>query len=170
MRQTVTSLVTAGFLLSLAVPVGAWAKGDQAFLRKAMEGDNSEIALGHMAEQKGASTGTRDFGRMLVQDHTQARTQALPVAQAHGLSPTEVMQPEAVRERHKLADVSGQAFDREFARYMVQDHKKDISDFAKAAATGDATTAALARKNLPVLRKHLATAEKLESETGGKGK
>ena len=53
------------------------------------------------------------------------------------------------------------AFDREFARYMVQDHKTDISDFEKQVATGDKATADLARQTLPVLRKHLATAEHL---------
>ena len=47
-----------------------------------------------------------------------------------------------MKERQKLAGLSGPAFDREFARYMVKDHKDDISDFSKAAASGDAATAA----------------------------
>ena len=55
------------------------------------------------------------------------------------------------------------AFDREFANYMVQDHKNDIVGFREARrprAHGQAADLAR-RTTLPVLRKHLATAEHL---------
>ena len=58
----------------------AFAAADKAFLKKAMEGDNSEIHLGQIAAQKGASAGVRDFGQMLVSDHTKGKADALPVA------------------------------------------------------------------------------------------
>jgi len=153
-----------GLILVASLVFGAGAANaasDSAFLKKAMEGDNSEIHLGQMAEQHGASAGTRDFGSALVSDHTKAKTAALPVARAHNLGDDTNMAPEAKREAAKLQGLHGQAFDREFARYMVKDHKKDIEDFEREARSGDASTAALARQTLPDLRKHLAMAQKL---------
>ena len=155
-----------GLGLSLLVCVtlaatAASAASDKAFLKKAMEGDNSEMMLGKMAMEKGASPGVKDFGRMLNTDHANAKAQALPVAQAHGVAPTDEAAPEAKAEAAKLNHMSGQAFDREFASYMVKDHKKDISDFERQAQSGDRSTAELARATLPTLRKHLETAQKL---------
>ena len=147
----------AGFATS------ALAAGDKAFLKKAMEGDNSEMRLGQMAEQSGGSRGIREFGHMLNTDHAKAKADALPVARAHGLAPTDEMAPKAKEEAGKLKGLSGAAFDREFASYMVKDHKKDISDFEKQARVGDRSRARLARATLPALRKHLAVAERLAS-------
>lgn len=139
----------------------ALAAGDKAFLKKAMEGDNSEMRLGQMAEQGGSSRGVREFGHMLNTDHAKAKANALPVAKSHGLAPTDEMAPEAKEEAGKLKGLSGAAFDREFASYMVKDHRKDIADFEKQARSGDRSTARLARATLPALRRHLAMAERL---------
>jgi putative membrane protein len=139
----------------------AFAAADKAFLKKAMEGDNSEIHLGQMAAQKGASAGVRDFGRMLVSDHTKGKADVLPVAQSHRLTPNDDIAMEAKAEAAKLDHLSGPAFDREFASYMVKDHKKDIADYEKQAKKGDAATASFAKQTLPTLRKHLQMAQQL---------
>jgi putative membrane protein len=155
-------LAFCGVLVASAALAGAaLAASDQDFLKKALEGDNSEMALGQMAEQRGASAGVRDFGRMLHDDHAAAKAKALPVAQEHGVPDTADMAPEAKAEAQKLKGLSGPAFDREFVRYMVTDHKKDIADFQKQARHGDRQTASLARETLPDLRKHLKTAQQL---------
>ncbi len=139
----------------------ALAASNQTFLKKAMMGDNSEMRLGQIAAKNGASQKVRDFGQMLNTDHAKAKADVLPVAKAHGVAATDDMTPEAKAEAAKLTPMSGAGFDREFASYMVKDHKKDIADFEQESRTGDRSTSALARKTLPTLRKHLAVAEKL---------
>ncbi len=146
-----------------SLSTSAFAASDSSFLKKALEGDNSEMALGEMAAKEGASAGIRDFGQMLHADHSAAKVKALAVAKAHGVRDTEAMAPEARAEAVKLEHLHGAAFDHEFARYMVEDHTKDIADFEKQAKIGDAPTAALARDTLPDLRHHLDTAEKLDA-------
>ena len=98
---------------------------------------------------------------MLTEDHAVAKQKALPVAQAHGVPDSSAMAPEAQAEARKLKGMHGQAFDREFARYMVKDHKKDIADFEKEARSDDHDSRALAEQTLPVLRRHLQTAQSL---------
>jgi putative membrane protein len=162
-NRTLIAIAAAGALAALAAP--ALAKPAPEFLKTALQGDNSEIALGRLAETRAASPGVRDFGRTLEQDHSQARTQALDVAHQLKVPPTEAMAPQARHEEAKLRRLSGAAFDREFVRYMVQDHKKDIHDFEEQAKAGG-PTAQLAQATLPTLHKHLDMAEKLEK--GGK--
>jgi putative membrane protein len=152
-------------LLALAITFttsAAYAASSHAFLKTAIEGDNSEMRLGALAEKKGASQGVRDFGHMLNTDHAEAKQQAVAVAQGIGMTPPTSMAPEAKLEYAKLDLLSGPAFDHEFVSYMVKDHKKDISAFEKQAKSGDTKTADLAKETLPVLRKHLETAESLE--------
>lgn len=146
-----------------ATASGAFAATDAAFLKKAIQGDNSEMTLGKMAQADGTSPGVRDFGRMLNEDHAAAKQKALPVAKTHGVADTDALAPEAKAEQRKLKGLHGAAFDHEFAAYMVKDHKKDISDFEKQAKSGDKATRALAADTLPILRKHLETAESLAS-------
>lgn len=157
--KTLVSLASALALIGGA----ALAAAPSAFLDDAIKGDNSEIMLGHLAEQKGATDGVRNFGQVLVQDHSTAKEQAASVAKGLGVAvPTEPMAV-AVAERQKLDHLSGAAFDHEFVRYMVDDHRKDIAKFQKQAAAHDGPTSQLAQQQLPVLKKHLDIAEGLQS-------
>lgn len=148
--------------LVFAAASGAAAQSSDArhFLTKAMEGDNSEMMLGSLAAQRGASPDLRAYGQTLHDDHSQAFGQASQLAHQLGVPETHAVMPEASKERAKLEHLKGAAFDREFAHYMVKDHHKDISDFQKEAGKGG-PTGQLAQKTLPVLHKHLEMAERL---------
>jgi len=147
--------------LGLLGASAAHARTDE-FLTNAIKGDNSETRLGRLAAERGASSGVRSFGRMLEGDHSAGRKETVPIARRHHVTPPTAMADEARKEYRKLQGLRGRDFDREFARYMVDDHKKDISEFEKEVRSGDpADVRALARKTLPVLRKHLKTAQSL---------
>lgn len=152
---------TFACLSAMAFAVPAFADtGD--FLTKAIKGDNSESRLGALAMRAGHSAQVRRFGAMLVRDHDTARRQAVPVARAHHVRVPTAMADEARDEYGRLQRMRGAAFDREFARYMVEDHRKDIADFEREAAGRDpADVRSLARRTLPALRRHLATARAL---------
>ncbi|HEX4693657.1 DUF4142 domain-containing protein [Sphingomonas sp.] len=153
-------------LLFLVAPVAllatpANAKTPSSFLHDAIQGDNSEMTLGALAATRGDSAGTRTFGRTLRADHAKAKMDAVALARRDRVAIPSDMMPEARTEYRKLQRMSGPAFDREFARYMVDDHRKDIAEFEDQARTGTRGTAALARATLPDLRKHLRMAEAL---------
>jgi putative membrane protein len=131
------------------------------FLTKAIQGDNSEMTLGGLAAIKGGPA-VSEYGRTLVADHTKAKASAAAVASRNGVEPPSDMLPEASKERTKLDGLSGKDFDKEFASYMVKDHKEDISDFEKeAASNAPADVKKLAQDTLPDLRKHLEMAQRL---------
>ena len=150
-------LAAAAIALTGSVPALA---DTSEFLTKAIKGDNSESKLGAFAAKHGQSAKVRNFGAMLERDHKKARAQAAPIAAKYKVPMTSAMSDEAQTEYGVLQKLHGAAFDHEFGRYMVEDHKKDIADFEKEAASSDpADVKALARKTLPVLHEHLATAQ-----------
>ena len=155
-------------ILVLSASNAVAAKSPTYFITNAIQGDNSEIMLGQMAQQKGATQQVKDFGNTLVADHSTAKEQASTVAKALGVTPPDAPTPEAKDEQQKLSTMTGK-FDQEFASYMVTDHKKDIQAFQDQAKGDDGQTSALASKQLPVLQKHLKMAQAIvegASQTG----
>ncbi|HVY33761.1 MAG TPA: DUF4142 domain-containing protein [Caulobacteraceae bacterium] len=159
-RPSRISVSLAVSVISLALAAPSFAASDKAFLKKAMQGDNSEVRLGKLAAQKGSSQGVRDFGHMLDMDHGMHKDKVATLASSMGENATDDITPQAKLEDRKLQGLSGPKFDREFAQYMVKDHKHDISDYEKQAR-GKGPVADLARDTVPTLRKHLETAEQL---------
>ena len=56
-------------------------KASEKFIKDAIQGNLAEVAVGKLAQQKGASQGVRSFGAMLVSDHGAANEKAMSVAQ-----------------------------------------------------------------------------------------
>ena len=155
---------------ALAVTVGwstaALADNPREFLEKALQGDNSEIMLGRLAAEQGRDPAVRDFGNTLVNDHRQARDEVRQLGARFGIGATRDVAPEAQEERDKLMGLRGRDFDREFVRYMVDDHRKDIGDFREEAQEGHGPVSALAERQLPTLRQHLRMAIALDRNDG----
>jgi putative membrane protein len=156
----------AVFLAASASLAPAMAGSARDFLKDAIRGDNSEIMLGRLGEQRAATPAARNFGQTLAADHSRAKSEAVRVASRLHMRPPHGVDREAREERNRLLGLSGWAFDREFARYMVGDHHKDIAKFRKEADTHDGAAAALARRQLPTLHKHLDMALALNARFG----
>lgn len=135
---------------------------DQTFTTKAAQGGLAEVQTGQLVEQKASSQQVKDFGQMLVQDHTKANQQLRQIAQKDNLNvPSQPSQDEK-SEMQKLQGLSGSQFDHQFLQAAVEDHKKDIDLFQNEASSGDnADLKAFAQNTLPVLKKHLQMAQSL---------
>lgn len=158
---------TANMLLLGAIALTASAaqaspQSRAEFVRHALRGNNSEVAVGRLAMTRGASREVRNFGRMLVNDHGKARTEVLRLARQNGVRPTSAPTPEGAAVRARLMPLRGAAFDQAFAQAMIEDHQKDIADYeAEANRRGDGAVAQYARRQLPALRHHLETARRI---------
>lgn len=125
------------------------------FLQNAIRGDTSEIMLGRMAARRGDSPRVRELGRVLVAEHTTVREQASALARRMGMSVPDMPTRVAIRERIRLTPLSGETFDREFTRFMIRDHRQDVSGFRRQIAMNSGPVSRLARMQLPVIQKHL---------------
>ena len=142
-------------LLAIGANSSAFAGSREDFLNDAIKGDNSEIMLGRLAARHGGTPAMREFGRTLMADHAKAKAEASRLARHLGIDPPSGAMLKADAEYVKLRVLSGKSFDREFAGYMIEDHKKDIREFAGMAKTHRGPVGDLASKQLPTLRKHL---------------
>ena len=139
----------------------AFADSPRHFLQSALQGDNSEMMLGRLAADRARNPRVRDYGRMLSSDHHNAREEILQIGARMGVRRNRDLTPEAAEERDKLQNMEGREFDREFIRYMIDDHRKDIADFRDEARENHGPVSELAARQLPTLEKHLDMAMEL---------
>jgi putative membrane protein len=139
----------------------AFAAPPAQFLRQAIHGNYSEVTLGRMIQNRSSNPQIRQFGAMLVRDHSHGLAQAQTIAARLHMRIAETLTPEARRESVLLRHLNGRAFDREVRRYMINDHQKDIAEFRAQARSGDRATAGYAAATIPVMQRHLAMARSL---------
>jgi len=159
-RLTSSALVAVAGLL-MATPALAQSKSDQTFVKKAIEGNLAEVQMGQLAQQKANNSNVRNFGQMLVNDHSANNQQAMTLAQQLHITPPSSPNAEQKRTYDRLSKLSGDAFDREFARVMVADHQKDIKEFQTEAKSKTPQVADYAKDTLPHLQQHLQAAQSL---------
>jgi putative membrane protein len=144
---------------------GALAKDSpgQAFMKKAIEGNLAEVQLGQLAQQKGGSDGVKNLGRQLETDHSSANQKAMSVASSMSMTPPSEPDKKQKATYQRLSKLSGDAFDREFVKLSVADHKKDIAEYQKEAKRQNDPAAGYAGETLPSLQNHLEMAQSLQS-------
>jgi putative membrane protein len=149
--------------------LAAMAKSDGAFVRDAAHANKAEVALGNLAQTRAASASVKAFGQKMVTDHTKGYDDLAKIADAK--SAVVPAEPNAAQKRaaDKLGRLSGAAFDREFAKVMVADHKKAVGLFKNEASSGrDPDLKAFATSTLPTLEEHLRMAEQLAAHPNAK--
>ena len=140
---------------------------DKIFLRKAAQGGMAEVQLGRLAAQKGSSEEIRQFGQMMVDDHTAMNASLKPFADTLGLMQPKTAAKPDVQEFEKLSALSGTEFDKEYLTYMSADHHRDLREFREqAAGTPDQTFKDAVLKARTVIAQHTRMVDKLAVENG----
>jgi len=132
------------------------------FMNKAASGAMMEVQLGEMAEQNSKSDGVKNFGIMMVKEHTRANGDLQNLAKQKDIVLPAVVSEEHQKHINELTPLRGPEFDEKYMDMMVNDHQADISLFQKAVNFNDPDISAFAAKMLPVLEKHLKAAKKIE--------
>jgi putative membrane protein len=159
---------TAAAFLLITNTVLAQDRAAQKFLTEAIQGNFAEVQMGELAQKNGQSQDVKSFGKTLVTDHSAANQKATEAAKALGVAPPAGPSEKQKADYDKMAKLSGTAFDKMFAKHMVQDHRKDIRQYQNAAKKQDAA-GQYAQNSLPVLQKHLEAAEALTKQKTGRG-
>jgi putative membrane protein len=154
----------------LIAPLTAFAADsspDSAFYKDAAEGGIAEVELGNLAQQKSSNQSVKDFGAMMVKDHSAANDKLKAVAAAKNISLPTSPSVGQMATKTKLEVLSGDTFDKSYVKGMIKDHQDDIAMFKKEAASGqDPDAKAYAIATLPTLRAHL---KKIQAVAAGNG-
>jgi putative membrane protein len=138
------------------------SKADSMFVMKAAAGGMMEVQGGNTAQQNAMSDRVKNYGAMLVADHSKANSELMALASARGLTPPADLPADMKKHLDMMAKMKGKSFDRQYISMMLTDHKKDVADFEKQANGGnDPELKAFAAKTLPVLKMHLDSVQAL---------
>ena len=152
----------------LLIGVAALADSpDASFMKSAAEGGMSEVELGQLAQQKASNPAVKDFGAMMVKDHTAAndKLKALAASEQVTLPDSPSLMQKA--SKTKLNMLSGDSFDKSYVKGMIDDHKEDIKEFQNEISEGkDPQARAFASATLPTLQMHLQKIQSIAASAG----
>ena len=126
------------------------------FWMAAASGGMAEVELGRMAATKAQNAEVKQFGEMMVAEHTKSNDElkSLAVKKSVSLPPAPDAAHQATMTR--MQGLNGAEFDKAYVEAMVADHEATVQLFeSEAARSADAEARAFAEKTLPNLRRHL---------------
>ena len=132
--------------------------------------NTADIETGGLAAERGTTKEVRDFGAMLVRDHTQVRQRGRDLARRLGVTPTPPSDDQSARAHSEamahLRSLHGAEFDRAFLQHEAAFHRDVISAVQTTLlpAIRDSELKALVEQVAPAFRAHMLIAEKLERQ------
>ena len=167
MKRTLSAVCCLSILLVPAFAKSAAPMSDQKFLDTAAQTDMVEAHLGNLAQDAASSQAVKDYGRMLVGDHTQDFQKLQSLAQQAGLT-----LPTAIDAEHNksliapLHRLKGKAFDHAYIQDMVAGHTAALALYKKEAqAATNPAIRSYAQDTLTTLQKHLDAAKAIQQGT-----
>lgn len=136
-----------------------------AFVTNAAIGDMYEIQAGQIAQKKGQSQDVKDFGKMMVTEHTAMTNEMKPLITAAGQTA-----PTGLDERRKglidnLNAASAADFDKTYLAQQEAAHSETLTLMQGYADNGDdAGLKAAAAKAVPKVQAHLDKVKSLQAE------
>jgi len=159
---------TTSCALIAMLPMAAFAAGstpDAKFYKEAAEGGMAEVQLGQLAQEKSSDAKVKEFGSLMVTDHSAANDKLKALAASKNVDLPSSPSVGEMAEKAKLEVLSGTTFDKSYIKGMVKDHKEDIAMFEKEAHSGkDPDARAFAVATLPTLKMHLKKIESLATD------
>jgi putative membrane protein len=139
------------------------ASNEKAFIMNAAKGGMTEVELGKLAAEKGASQEVKDFGNQMVKDHSKANDDLKEVAGKMNVTMPEKVDPKHQAMIAKMSALSGAAFDKAYVNGMVKAHKQDIALFESAdKEVKNEDLKAFIEKTVPVMKGHLEMIQKFD--------
>lgn len=136
---------------------------DQAvtsFVQKAISGGMMEVELGNLAGNKAQNPRVKNFAAMMVADHSASGNELKQLANGNSIPAPANLLPEHRGHVDMMKNKTGSAFDKAYMDMMVKDHQKDLDEYKKAANNLSVPQyKAFASKTVPVLQKHLDSAQ-----------
>lgn len=141
---------------------------DKFFMHCAAQSNLGEISAGQLAATRGQGQEVKDFGRMMVEDHTKANQELGELMRKKGVPmPMKADEGRSLMVAH-LSRLQGADFDREYIGCMVAEHAKAVAEFeGKSKTAKDPDLKAWASKTLEGLKKHHEMAKEIFDKLSG---
>lgn len=135
---------------------------DQMFVHDTMEGNDAQVAMSQLAQQKSSSQDVQQFGQKMVQIHSELNDQLRPAAKQLGVDEPKGPSKKEKQEIAKLETLSGPDFDTAYIQAMAKQQQHDLKGFKDEASSGqNPNIQQAAKQNEPVLTEHFQVLQKL---------
>lgn len=135
---------------------------DKDFVKDAAESSATEVQLGRLAQDKALSDAVKEFGRRMVEAHTQTSQQLKQAGAALNIQLPAEPPRKAKKAEGKLSKLSGADFDRAYAKMAADEQKQAVKEFEHEAKNGKvAGVKDFAAKNLQAEQERQKQAEDL---------
>lgn len=139
------------------------AEQDSKFAVAAADGGMAEVELGNLAQQKAVDAKVKDFGAMMVKDHSKANDELKAIASKKNITLPTAISQDSQKIKDDLSKKSGNNFDKDYVEIMVKDHKEDIKEFEDALGkVKDEELKSFIVRTLPTLKMHLSHIKDIE--------
>lgn len=136
---------------------------DMEFAVAAANGGMMEVQMGELAQRNGSSATVKEFGKMMVEDHSKANEELKALAQQKNITLPTSMGEDKQKMYDDLAKKTGKDFDKAYADMMVKDHKEDVEMFREQGEDGnDPELKSWAAGKVSVLEMHLQKAQAMQ--------
>ncbi len=130
---------------------------DQLFAAAAAIGGMSEVAMSQLGVQKATDPELKKFSQEMVEAHTKMNNELMELASKKQMALPRTLDPKSQFCLQSLTGLSGEKFDRCYAKAQAVGHMEAVSAFEAEAERGqDPEVKALAAKALPHIKHHLA--------------
>lgn len=135
---------------------------DKEFIKEALSDSMGEIALGTTASMKATAPELKNLASRMVNEYGKAADELRSLAAKKGVEPPGEMEKASKNEQDKLAKMTGNKLDKEYADYVIKDEEHDLKTLQKAAKDAkDPEVKAWAAKMVPIIEDQLKSAKQL---------
>jgi putative membrane protein len=141
-----------------------FSSADETFMMSAAQAGMVEVKLGEAAAKKATQPNIKQFGVMMVNDHSKANQELQAIASKNGVTLPSKLDATHQSKVDEISKLSGEQFDKAYVSEMVKDHEKVAAEFEKASKTAqNAELKSFAATTLPVIKMHLKHAKAIAS-------
>ncbi len=134
-----------------------------AFLVKAANGGMAEVQLGQIAEEKAMDQKVKDFGAMMVHDHSAVNDEVKALASQRNVTLPDSISKENKKEINDLGKKKGKDFDKAYISAMIKGHEATIDLFKKAGdKVNDTGVKIFINNTIPKVQTHLDSAKAIQ--------
>jgi putative membrane protein len=156
--------------VTLALPVlafGATKSADGPFFKHAAEAGIFEVEAGKLAQSKGNTQAVKDFGALMVKDHSDANAKLQAIADAEDVKLPKDSSVTQMADKTKLEVLTGETFDKSYIKNQIKAHRETIALLKKEIASGtDPQAKSFASDVLPTIEGHLAKIREIAADEG----
>ncbi|MCE7063321.1 DUF4142 domain-containing protein [Dyadobacter sp. CY343] len=135
---------------------------DKQFVLAAADGGMLEVKLGELASERATSAKCKEFGKMMITDHTKVNGELKALAQKKQITIPARLSAMKQQQYDSLAAQNGEKFDMLYMNMMIASHEETIGLFQTESNKGqDPDFKKWADSKIPALKHHLEMAKQL---------